>query len=78
MVCCDYFQAPMYFWMLISAGSLELCIPYSLHQVIVRGIERRTIVDDFADRNNFVKHPAELSSATKTGIYAWALMTNHA
>ena len=53
-------------------GSLELCILYTLHHLIVRGIERRTIVDDFADRKNFVKRPAEPSAATKTGIYAWA------
>jgi REP element-mobilizing transposase RayT len=45
---------------------------------MVRGIERRRIVKDVADRKNFVKRLGELSAATETSIYAWALMTNHA
>jgi REP element-mobilizing transposase RayT len=52
--------------------------PGTLHHVIVRGIEKRRIVNDVADRKNFVKRLAELSADTKTSIYAWALMTNHA
>jgi REP element-mobilizing transposase RayT len=52
--------------------------PGTLHHVIVRGIERRRIVDDVADRKNFVTRLAELSVATETRIYAWALMINHA
>jgi REP element-mobilizing transposase RayT len=52
--------------------------PGTLHHVIVRGIEKRRIVNDVADRKNFVKRLAELSAGTKTAIYAWALMTNHA
>ena len=50
----------------------------TLHHVIVRGIERRRIVDDVADRKNFVKRLAELSADTRINIYAWARMTNHA
>jgi REP element-mobilizing transposase RayT len=45
---------------------------------MVRGIERRRIVKDVADRKNFVQRLGELSAATETSIYAWALMTNHA
>ncbi|MGB5750189.1 MAG: transposase [Desulfobacterales bacterium] len=56
----------------------RLDAPGTLHHVIVRGIERRRIVDDVADRKNFVTRLAELSVATDTRIYAWALMTNHA
>jgi REP element-mobilizing transposase RayT len=56
----------------------RLDAPGTLHHVIVRGIERRRIVDDVADRKNFVNRLAELSVATETRIYAWALMTNHA
>ena len=56
----------------------RLDAPGTLHHVIVRGIEKRRIVDDVADRKNFVKRLAELSAETKTNIYAWALMTNHA
>jgi putative transposase len=44
----------------------------------VRGIEGRRIVDDVADRKNFVRRLGKLSAETKTSIYAWALMSNHA
>ena len=56
----------------------RLDAPGTLHHVIVRGIERRSIVNDVADRKNFVKRLGELSVATNTSIYAWALLTNHA
>ena len=52
--------------------------PGTLHHVIVRGIEKRKIVDDVADRKNFVKRMGELAAETGTSIYAWALMKNHA
>ena len=50
----------------------------TLHHVIVRGIEKRKIVDDRADRDNFVSRMGQIASETDTVIYAWALMTNHA
>ena len=56
----------------------RLDAPGTLHHVIIRGIEKRRIVNDVADRKNFVKRLGELSASTKTTIYAWALMTNHA
>ena len=56
----------------------RLDAPGTLHHVIVRGIEKRRIVNDVADRKNFVKRMGELSTDTNTGIYAWGLMTNHA
>ena len=56
----------------------RLDAPATLHHVIVRGVEKRRIVNDVADRNNFVERMGELSTGTKTSIYAWALMTNHA
>ncbi|CAB1079598.1 hypothetical protein D1AOALGA4SA_7306 [Olavius algarvensis Delta 1 endosymbiont] len=52
--------------------------PGTLHHVILRGIEKRRIVNDVADRKNFVKRLGELSADTDTNIYAWAPMTNHA
>ena len=51
--------------------------PGILHHVIVRGIEKRNIVDDKYDRSNMVSRLGELAEETKTGIYAWALMSNH-
>jgi putative transposase len=50
----------------------------TLHHVIIRGIERRRIVDDETDRRNFVLRLGKLASETSTSIYAWALMSNHA
>ena len=56
----------------------RLDAPGTLHHVIVRGIEKRRIVNDVADRKNFVNRLGELAGSTNTVIYAWALMTNHA
>ena len=56
----------------------RLDVPGTLHHVIIRGIERRKIVDDDRDRNRFIERLAELSTDLETPIYAWALMKNHA
>ena len=58
--------------------SARLDAPGTLHHVIIRGIERRRIVDDDKDRQGFVDRLAQLSVELKTPIYAWSLMTNHA
>jgi len=39
----------------------RLDVPGTLHHLIVRGIEKRRIVDDVADRKNFVKRSGQLS-----------------
>jgi REP element-mobilizing transposase RayT/predicted HTH domain antitoxin len=52
--------------------------PGTLHHVIVRGIERRAIVDHDKDREDFVTRMGSVASDTETSIYAWALLTNHA
>jgi REP element-mobilizing transposase RayT len=52
--------------------------PGTLHHVIVRGIERRNIVDDDLDRGNWVARLGRVADETQTVIYAWALMGNHA
>ena len=56
----------------------RLDAPGTLHHVIIRGIEKQRIVDDVADRKNFVERMGSLGIRTRTSIYAWALMTNHA
>ena len=48
----------------------------TLHHVILRGIEKRKIVDSDADREDFISRMGKLSGETGTAIYAWALMTN--
>jgi len=55
----------------------RLDTPGTLHHVIVRGIEKRPIVKTDYDRNDFVSRMGRIAIATKTPIYAWALMTNH-
>ena len=52
--------------------------PGTLHHVIVRGIEKRRIVDNVKDQEAFVSRLGGIVKETKTAIYAWALMTNHA
>jgi putative transposase len=58
--------------------SARLDSPGTLHHVIVRGIEKRQIVDDDKGRQAFFQRLGHLSIDIKTSIYAWALMTNHA
>jgi len=52
--------------------------PGTLHHVMIRGIEKRRIVDDDTDRRDFVRRLGTLAEETRTPIYAWALMSNHA
>jgi putative transposase len=56
----------------------RLDAPGTLHHVIVRGIEKRHIVDDDKDRSQFIERLGNLSHNTQTAIYAWSLMSNHA
>jgi putative transposase len=51
--------------------------PGALHHIICRGIERRKIFKDDADRDNFLKRIESVLAETGTACYAWALMPNH-
>ena len=51
--------------------------PGALHHIITRGIERKAIFKDNADRKNFVERLGRIFSETGTGCYAWVLMTSH-
>ena len=51
--------------------------PGTLHHVIIRGIEKKDIVNDKYDRKNIVSRMGDLAEETNTTIYAWALMSNH-
>ncbi len=48
--------------------------PGTLHHVIVRGIEKKPIVDDDVDCNNFVERMGRLSQKLETPVYARVLM----
>jgi putative transposase len=56
----------------------RLDAPDTLHHVMVRGIERRTIFRDDTDRADFVARVATLAAAGALTVYAWALLPNHA
>ena len=56
----------------------RLDAPGTLHHVIIWGIEKRSIVDDRKDRQDFVSRMGDIALDTKTVIYAWTLMTTHA
>ena len=51
--------------------------PGALHHIIVRGIERRNIFKDNADRQSFIERLGDILSDSQTPCYAWALMPNH-
>jgi putative transposase len=51
--------------------------PGALHHIIVRGIEKRKIFKDHADRKNFIKRLGDILNDSQTPCYAWALMPNH-
>ncbi len=55
----------------------RLDFPGALHHVMARGIERREIFRDDADREAFVKRLEAVLDETKTPCYAWALVPNH-
>jgi REP element-mobilizing transposase RayT len=51
--------------------------PGTLQHVILRGIDRKKIVSDDADRDHFVSRMGQVALQTGTAIYAWALIPNH-
>jgi putative transposase len=55
----------------------RLDVPGPLYHVILRGIEKRRILDDDEDRQNFVSRLGDLAGKTQTSDTAWSLLTNH-
>lgn len=55
----------------------RLDAPGTLHHVLLRGIERGAVFQDDADRTEYLRRLGELCRSTGTGVYAFALMTNH-
>ena len=51
--------------------------PGALQHIIIRGIERKAIFKNGADRQDFIDRLGKLLHDTETACYAWALMTNH-
>ncbi len=59
-------------------GQARLDAPNRLHHVKVRGLERRAIFRDDADRAEFVGRLAALAEAGALTVLAWACLPNHA
>ena len=51
--------------------------PGALHHLIIRGIERKVIFKDDADRFEFIERIESIFSESSTQCFAWALMSNH-
>lgn len=51
--------------------------PGALHHIIFRGIERRNLFRDNADREDFTERLGTVLTETGTACFAWALMPNH-
>ena len=51
--------------------------PGALHHIICRGIERRKIFYDDADRDNFLERLENILIESSTACYGWALIPNH-
>lgn len=56
----------------------RLDAPGTLHHVIIRGIEKRRIVDDGVDQDAFIERMGKTALETGVTIYAWSLLSNHA
>jgi REP element-mobilizing transposase RayT len=51
--------------------------PGALHHIIARGINRKSIFQVDADRDNFLDRLGNILSETQTACFAWALIPNH-
>jgi putative transposase len=58
-------------------GNARIDSPGALHHIIGRGIERRKLFLDDADRDNFVQRLHTILSGTETSCFAWSLLPNH-
>ena len=55
----------------------RLEIPSAVYHVIARGLERRAIFKDNADREEFLRRLAESLNSNGSKCYGWVLMPNH-
>ncbi len=50
----------------------------AIHHIIIRGIERKKIFRNDADRDNLIERFGKIVTETKTACYGWSLIPNHA
>lgn len=58
-------------------GKARIDTPGALHDIIIRGIERRRIFCDDSDRDSFLGRLGVVLGDTTTACFAWALIPNH-
>jgi putative transposase len=51
--------------------------PGAMHHIIVRGIARKKVFDDDADRDFFIERLGTIIEESRTQCFAWALIPNH-
>ncbi|MBU4414721.1 MAG: transposase, partial [Proteobacteria bacterium] len=51
--------------------------PGALHHIIVRGIDRKSIFKNDADKDNFLGRLKNILTDSATLCFAWALIPNH-
>ncbi len=56
----------------------RLDIPGALHHIMIRGNDRSDIFRDDEDKRHFLQKLEELILDSKSQVFAWTLMTNHA
>ena len=50
----------------------------AVHHIIIRGIERKKIFRNDADRQNFIARLGKIVTETQTACYRWSLTPKHA
>ena len=50
----------------------------AIHHIIIRGIERKKIFRNDADRENFIERLGKIITETKTACFGWSFIPNHA
>jgi hypothetical protein len=55
----------------------RLDAPATLHHVMIRGIEGKSILRDNRGRREFVTRLGNLAKETGTRVFSWSLLRNH-
>jgi putative transposase len=55
----------------------RLDVPGALHHIMVRGLNKANIFDDYEDKSRFLERLGQNVIEGKCSVYAWVLMDNH-
>jgi hypothetical protein len=62
------------YWVFSMPRSARIDTPEAHHHIVARGIDRRKISDDDADRDAFLERLGAVLSQSGASCYAWALI----